>query len=97
MVQTAFTSRPGGHEFPRPTKTNGYSSLVNCWHHNAYRQQDVGYQFDKVGQEHKPEWEATPTILGEVHTQYRGRGLTKAKAQEASAEKIAKSGHCVSL
>ncbi|QRV97256.1 hypothetical protein RhiJN_25275 [Ceratobasidium sp. AG-Ba] len=93
-MSTAFTRRAGTYKFPETTPTNGYSSLVNNWHKNNYNRQDVYYQFVNSGTDHNAEWKAIPTILGEEHPQYSGRGSTKPKAQAASAEKIAKSGYC---
>ncbi|KAG8719129.1 hypothetical protein FRC09_011576 [Ceratobasidium sp. 395] len=92
---TRFTSRSGSHKFREATQTNGYTSLVNNWHKNAYNQQDVSYQCTDLGSAaHLPRWQAIPTIMDEVHPQYVGYGSSQAKAKEESAQKIANSGHC---
>ncbi|KAG8692718.1 hypothetical protein FRC08_009579 [Ceratobasidium sp. 394] len=91
---TKFTRRTGTHVFRRATPTNGYSSLVNNWHKNVYHQQDVVYNFVNTGTDNVPNWEATPTIMGEEHPQYTGHGTSKPRAQEDSARQIANSGHC---
>ncbi|KAG8724869.1 hypothetical protein FRC09_013037 [Ceratobasidium sp. 395] len=91
---TKFTRRRGGYKFREATQTNGYASLVNNWHKNVYDQLDVQYRFKNHGTEHQPDWEATPTIMGEEHPDYAGRGSSQPKAREASAKKIANSGHC---
>ncbi|KAG8719127.1 hypothetical protein FRC09_011574 [Ceratobasidium sp. 395] len=91
---TAFNRRSGGYKFREPTQTNGYTSLVNNWHKNVYRQLDVDYKFKNHGTEHQPDWEAIPTIMGEENPDYPGRGSSQPKAKEASAKKIANSGHC---
>ncbi|KAG9122183.1 hypothetical protein FRC07_001552 [Ceratobasidium sp. 392] len=91
---TRFTRRTGNYTFPKPTPTNGYTSLVNGWHHNVFDQQDVEYQLAKAGTEHAPIWEAIPTIMGEKHPQFKGTGPSIPKAKADSAYKIATSGHC---
>ncbi|KEP47509.1 hypothetical protein V565_153060, partial [Rhizoctonia solani 123E] len=93
---TAFTQRKGTHTFKVPTQTNGWSSLVNCWHQKVYHGLPVEYVNEQTPgtPNHDPEWVVTPRILGELNSDYRASGPNLRDATEESARRIAASGHC---
>ncbi|CAE6336906.1 unnamed protein product [Rhizoctonia solani] len=93
---TAFTQRTGTFQFRTPTQTNGWKSLVNCWHQKTYNQLPVEYvSVQTPGRpQHQPEWTVIPTILGEPNPDYQASASTVAAAAEESARLIAASGHC---
>ncbi|KAG8759938.1 hypothetical protein FRC11_001174 [Ceratobasidium sp. 423] len=94
---TTFTDRKGTHVFREPTQTNGWRSLVNCWHQKAYRDLPVDYVREETPgrPRNQPEWTVIPTIMGEPNPKFKAAAATVKEAAEASAKLIAESGHCV--
>ncbi|KAG8693750.1 hypothetical protein FRC08_008917 [Ceratobasidium sp. 394] len=71
----------------------GYLAVVNEY----FRRQGlpaIDFKTQLRGPDHKPLWEVTPTILGEVHYCFTVSSLHAQDAKEACAEMIAKSGYC---
>ncbi|CAE7172372.1 unnamed protein product [Rhizoctonia solani] len=93
---TVFTDRRGTHEFIETTQTNGWKSLVNCWHQQVFNGLPVDYVHARIPgtPDHNPIWMVTPTILGEPNPDYSAIGPTTKVAAEESARLIAASGHC---
>ncbi|CAE6422624.1 unnamed protein product [Rhizoctonia solani] len=91
---SAFTARSGGYVFSELTPTNKALSQVNNWHAGVWEGQPVQWVLDQEGTKHQPTWIAVPIIMGELHPQYRGSGVSKKAAKEDSALQIRGSRHC---
>ncbi|KAH7320393.1 hypothetical protein B0J17DRAFT_723940 [Rhizoctonia solani] len=98
VTDTVFNRRTGTHEFRPITQTNGWVSLVNCWHQKVHGGLAVEYVSSQTpgSPDHEPVWTVTPKILGELHPEYGASGPNVPIAKEESAKLIGTSGHCVS-